>query len=169
MFCPSRLFGAAATTAIELPHLETFPGAACCRPIDLPGYKAAPFQALIRSTRGLFAILLCSFLILQALWRFWVTRPRPRDSVAQRRPKPINSLNRELPAKNGCSRHQAGLATYRKARTDIWIYLAEDSLSAHPAHSHLVSGAEQSYRWLQPRKRVLNSLVSAPRKNVEGT
>ena len=30
---------------IELPHLETFPGAACCQPIELPGYKAAPLQA----------------------------------------------------------------------------------------------------------------------------
>ena len=30
---------------IELPHLETFPGAACYQPIELPGYKAAPLQA----------------------------------------------------------------------------------------------------------------------------
>jgi hypothetical protein len=30
---------------IELPHLETFPGAACWQPIELPGYKAAPLQA----------------------------------------------------------------------------------------------------------------------------
>jgi hypothetical protein len=26
---------------IELPHLETFPGAACYQPIELPCYKAA--------------------------------------------------------------------------------------------------------------------------------
>jgi hypothetical protein len=30
---------------IELPHLETFPGAACYQPIELPYYKAAPLQA----------------------------------------------------------------------------------------------------------------------------
>ncbi|HEY4813618.1 MAG TPA: hypothetical protein VIH58_03025 [Chthoniobacterales bacterium] len=30
---------------IELPHLETFPGAACYQPIELPGYKAAPLRA----------------------------------------------------------------------------------------------------------------------------
>jgi hypothetical protein len=30
---------------IELPHLETFPGAACYQPIELPCYKAAPLQA----------------------------------------------------------------------------------------------------------------------------
>ena len=30
---------------IELPQLETFPGAACYQPIELPGYKAAPLQA----------------------------------------------------------------------------------------------------------------------------
>ena len=30
---------------IELPHLETFPGAACYQPIDLPRCKAAPLQA----------------------------------------------------------------------------------------------------------------------------
>jgi hypothetical protein len=30
---------------IELPHLETFPGAACWQPIELPCYKAAPLQA----------------------------------------------------------------------------------------------------------------------------
>jgi hypothetical protein len=30
---------------IELPHLETFPEAACCQPTELPGYKAAPLQA----------------------------------------------------------------------------------------------------------------------------
>jgi hypothetical protein len=95
---PIASIRAAATTAIELPHLETFPGAACYQPVELPGYKAAPLQVLVRSTRGLFAILLCSFLILQALWRFWVTRPR--DAVAQRLPKPINSLTRKLSAKN---------------------------------------------------------------------
>jgi hypothetical protein len=40
MFCPSRLFRAAATTATELPHLETFPGAAC-----LPTHRAAIWQS----------------------------------------------------------------------------------------------------------------------------
>jgi len=30
---------------IELPHFETFPGAACYQPIELPSYKAAPLQA----------------------------------------------------------------------------------------------------------------------------
>jgi hypothetical protein len=30
---------------IELPHSETFPGAACYQPIELPSYKAAPLQA----------------------------------------------------------------------------------------------------------------------------
>jgi hypothetical protein len=30
---------------IELPRLETFPGAACYQPIELPSYKAAPLQA----------------------------------------------------------------------------------------------------------------------------
>jgi hypothetical protein len=30
---------------IELPYLETFPGTACCQPIELPCYKAAPLQA----------------------------------------------------------------------------------------------------------------------------
>ena len=29
----------------ELPHHETFPGAACYQPIELPCYKAAPLQA----------------------------------------------------------------------------------------------------------------------------
>jgi hypothetical protein len=29
---------------VELPHLETFPGAACYQPVELPGYKAAPLQ-----------------------------------------------------------------------------------------------------------------------------
>ena len=29
---------------IELPHLETFPGAACYQLIELPPYKAAPLQ-----------------------------------------------------------------------------------------------------------------------------
>ena len=44
--CPSRLFRAAdANRPIELPHLETFPGAACYQPIELPCYKAAPLQA----------------------------------------------------------------------------------------------------------------------------
>jgi hypothetical protein len=32
----------------------------------------------VRSTRGVFATLLCAFLILRAFWRFWVTRRRPR-------------------------------------------------------------------------------------------
>jgi hypothetical protein len=31
---------------IELRREETFPGAACCKPIELPSYKAAPLQAL---------------------------------------------------------------------------------------------------------------------------
>jgi hypothetical protein len=31
---------------IKLPHLETFPGAACHQPIELPRYKAAPLQAV---------------------------------------------------------------------------------------------------------------------------
>ena len=30
---------------IELPHLETFPGAACYQPIELSCYQAAPLQA----------------------------------------------------------------------------------------------------------------------------
>ena len=30
--------------AIELPRLEPCPGAACCQPIELPSYKAAPLQ-----------------------------------------------------------------------------------------------------------------------------
>src|ERR1700678_3695929 len=30
--------------SIELPHLETFPGAACYQPIELPPGKAAPLQ-----------------------------------------------------------------------------------------------------------------------------
>jgi hypothetical protein len=30
---------------IELPHLETFSGAACCLATELPTYKAAPLQA----------------------------------------------------------------------------------------------------------------------------
>jgi hypothetical protein len=38
--------------AIELLHLETFPGAACCQPIELPPGKAAPLQAVgLRSAR----------------------------------------------------------------------------------------------------------------------
>ena len=45
MFCPSRLFRAAEQRALELPHLETFAGAACSQPIELPVYKAAPLQA----------------------------------------------------------------------------------------------------------------------------
>ena len=32
---------------IELPHLETYPGAACYQPIELPRYKAAPLQAFL--------------------------------------------------------------------------------------------------------------------------
>ena len=49
--CPSRLFGAAGIRrAIELPDLGTFPGAACCQPIELPSYKAAPLQALGTNT-----------------------------------------------------------------------------------------------------------------------
>jgi hypothetical protein len=43
---PIASIRAAATTAIELPHLETFPGAACYQPIELPGYKAAPLQSV---------------------------------------------------------------------------------------------------------------------------
>ena len=34
---------------IELPHLETFPGAACCLATELPTYKAAPLQAPARA------------------------------------------------------------------------------------------------------------------------
>jgi hypothetical protein len=30
---------------LELPHLETSPGAACCQAIELPSCKAAPLQA----------------------------------------------------------------------------------------------------------------------------
>jgi hypothetical protein len=63
---------------IELPHLETFPGAACYQPIELPYCKAAPLQRSARSTRGLFSTLLASFLILQRSGVFGVTRPRPR-------------------------------------------------------------------------------------------
>ena len=67
---------------IELPHLETFPVAACCQPIELPGYPAAagrlPSRRLGRSTRGGFAILY-SFLILQGLvriFRHWTIQGR---------------------------------------------------------------------------------------------
>jgi hypothetical protein len=67
---------------IELPHLETFPGAACYQPIELPGYKAAPLQRSARSTRGLFSTLPSSFLILQRSGVFWVTRPRLRSHEA---------------------------------------------------------------------------------------
>jgi len=49
--CPSRLFRAAGIRrAIELAGLGTFPGAACCQPIELPSYKAAPLQALGTNT-----------------------------------------------------------------------------------------------------------------------
>jgi hypothetical protein len=45
MFCPSRLFRAGGIQRpIELPHLETFPGAACYQPIEQPACKAAPLQ-----------------------------------------------------------------------------------------------------------------------------
>jgi hypothetical protein len=44
---------------IELPHLETFPGAACSQPIELPGYPATagrlPSRRSVSSARGLFA------------------------------------------------------------------------------------------------------------------
>jgi hypothetical protein len=79
MFCPSRLFRAAEQRAIELPHLETFAGAACSQPIGLPSSKAAPPPGVwSASTRGVFA-LLYSFLILQALVRNflnWTTQGR---------------------------------------------------------------------------------------------
>ena len=31
----------------ELERKQTFPGAACCKPIELPSYKAAPLQAWV--------------------------------------------------------------------------------------------------------------------------
>ena len=46
MFCPSRLFCSGVQRPIELPHVETFPGAACCKPTELQYYKAAPLQAV---------------------------------------------------------------------------------------------------------------------------
>src|SRR5580700_12100228 len=41
---PVRLVRRRATTAIELRHVETFSGAACCQPMGLQCYKAAPLQ-----------------------------------------------------------------------------------------------------------------------------
>jgi hypothetical protein len=77
---------------IKLPHLETFPGAACLTTRRAAGPQSGlpdvasqsfrrrgevwlPSRPWVRSTRGVFANSV-SFLILQALWRFWVTRAR---------------------------------------------------------------------------------------------
>jgi hypothetical protein len=76
MFCPARLFHAADTMALELPHLETFSGAACYQPIELPSYKAAPLQAFGPLNTQRVCKPSVFFFILQALWRFLVTRPR---------------------------------------------------------------------------------------------
>jgi hypothetical protein len=76
MFCPSRLFCAEDTTAIELPRPETFPGAAC-----LPTHRAAVIQSgsppgvWPRSTRGVFATLRSSSLRTEA--RAPVGHPTP--------------------------------------------------------------------------------------------
>jgi hypothetical protein len=43
--CSCHEAGGGYNRPIELPYLETFPGAACYQPIELPGYKAAPLQA----------------------------------------------------------------------------------------------------------------------------
>jgi hypothetical protein len=87
--CPSRLFRATeANRPIELPRVETFAGSrllATHRAARLSRGRGAAAGRLpwcsVRSTRGLFATLPCSFLILQALWRFWVTRRRRRPRI----------------------------------------------------------------------------------------
>jgi hypothetical protein len=51
-FYPTRsVLGIDWVQAINLPHVETVPGAACCRRIELSRYKAAPLQALCSATR----------------------------------------------------------------------------------------------------------------------
>jgi len=82
MFCTSRLFCAADTPAHRTATPRDVPGSRV-----LATYRAArlqkrlPSRRSVRSTRSVFATLLGSFLILQALWRFRVTprRPRPRE------------------------------------------------------------------------------------------
>jgi hypothetical protein len=57
-----QVYRAAVSTSLEQSHWANiyaglFPGAACCQPIELPHYKAAPLQALgnrrrvLRSTK----------------------------------------------------------------------------------------------------------------------
>jgi hypothetical protein len=43
--------------------------------------SGSPPGRSIRSTRGGFATLLCSFLVLHPLWRFRVTPRRPREAI----------------------------------------------------------------------------------------
>jgi hypothetical protein len=45
MFCPSRLFRCGYNRPIELPHLETFAGAACCRAFRSGRSPSAKFVA----------------------------------------------------------------------------------------------------------------------------
>ena len=54
---PIASFRAGDATTQELPHLETFPGAARCKPIELQCHKAAPLQASVLSTRRGFISL----------------------------------------------------------------------------------------------------------------
>jgi hypothetical protein len=42
----ASVLGGGSNRPIELPHLETLPGAACYQPIELLSCKAAPLQAL---------------------------------------------------------------------------------------------------------------------------
>jgi hypothetical protein len=55
MFCPSRLFRAAATTAPRTATPRDVRGSRpAYQPIELPGYKAAPSRHPVRSTRSVF-------------------------------------------------------------------------------------------------------------------
>jgi hypothetical protein len=67
---------------IELPHLETFPGAACYQPIELPCYKAAPLQAVWSARHAACLQPFCvPFSSFKRSGVFWVTRPSDFASV----------------------------------------------------------------------------------------
>jgi hypothetical protein len=60
--------------------------------------SGSPPGRSVRSTRGVFATLLCSF-ILQAVWRFWVALSpfRPFAHTPPRRHAPLISLHPHSP------------------------------------------------------------------------
>src|SRR5580704_2718535 len=48
----TQSLAASSSTSATMANLGSFPGAACCKPIELPPYKAAPLQALGVRRRG---------------------------------------------------------------------------------------------------------------------